>query len=127
MTFNLCPLYLCRCAILEFKSGQEAASCVEGNKDVEVGDHKIKLSHCYPMPDHGQSSLWFSACSIYILEFIVYQYRFKSFIQVPVPHGNKKCLNREFFHRRYTCTCLKGEKRNCTVMAIFFFSSSELF
>ena len=46
---------LCRCAILEFKSGQEAASCVEGNKDVEVGDHKIRLSHCYPMPDHGQS------------------------------------------------------------------------
>jgi hypothetical protein len=46
-------LPVCRCAILEFKSGQEAASCVEGNKDVEVGDHKIKLSHCYPMPDHG--------------------------------------------------------------------------
>ncbi|XP_061175279.1 eukaryotic translation initiation factor 3 subunit A-like [Saccostrea echinata] len=45
------------CAILEFKSGQEAASCVEGNKDVEVGDHKIKLSHCYPMPDHVQKRL----------------------------------------------------------------------
>lgn len=53
MTIYCLPMY--RCAILEFKSGQEAASCVEGNKDVEVGDHKIKLSHCYPMPDHGQS------------------------------------------------------------------------
>lgn len=74
LLFNLCPLYLCRCAILEFKSGQEAASCVEGNKDVEVGDHKIKLSHCYPMPDHGQSSLGFSPCSIYKLKLIEYQY-----------------------------------------------------
>ena len=55
MSVDLSPFVLCRCAILEFKSGQEAASCVEGNKDVEVGDHKIRLSHCYPMPDHGQS------------------------------------------------------------------------
>lgn len=30
---------------------------MEGNKDVEVGDHKIKLSHCYPMPDHVQKRL----------------------------------------------------------------------